>query len=544
MTALHRAVFALFFVLSLPLAAAQGLAERLDAIAAKHFKANEPGAAVLVSKGGTPLLRKGYGMADLELGTKMPADGVLRIGSITKQFTAVAVLQLVESGRIALQDPVTKYLPDAPVHGKSITIEHLLTHTSGIPSYTEKAGFGKRGAEELTPQQIIDVIKDDPLVFDPGTKWSYNNSGYILLGMLIEKVSGMPYAEYLEKNVFPRAGLQNTRYDDTRDIVPKRVPGYHRVKGKIVNAQFLSMSIPYAAGALLSTVDDLARWNSAVAAGKVVDRKLLDKAWTPYRLAGGEATGYGYGWRPATIAGERVIHHGGSIHGYTSHAMWLPERDLYVAILTNDQSLDPDYAATLLALEAAGNSWLGREVKATGLDAYTGVYRVDEKTRRRIFVEEGKLWSQRDGGQRSEIFPVGNDEFRFRESFSSIRFERDAAGKVTAMTLDSSGTKSRAEKTDEKLIMRTAIAVDPAKLARYTGKYEITPTATLTFTQKEGGLWASTGKLEYPIFAASESTWFAKAIDLEFVFAFDESGRAKSVTLHQGGQTREMKRLE
>ena len=168
MTALHRAVLALFFVFSLPLAAAQGLAERLDALAAKHFKENEPGAAVLVSKGGTPLLRKGYGLADVELGTKMPADGVFRIGSITKQFTATAVLQLVESGRIALQDPVTKYLPDAPVHGKTVTVEHLLTHTSGIPSYTEKAGFGKRGAEDLTPQQIIDVIKEDPLAFDPG----------------------------------------------------------------------------------------------------------------------------------------------------------------------------------------------------------------------------------------------------------------------------------------------------------------------------------------------------------------------------------------
>ena len=543
MTAFHRAVLALFFVFSLPLAAAQGLAERLDALAAKQFKDHEPGAAILVAKGGTPLLRKGYGLADVELGTKMPADGVFRIGSITKQFTATAVLQLVESGKIALQDPITRYFPDAPVHGKTVTIEHLLTHTSGILSYTEKAGFGKRGAEELTPQQIIDAIKDDPLQFEPGTKWHYNNSGYTLLGMLIEKVSGMPYAEYLEKNVFPRAGLKDTRYDDTRAIVPRRVPGYHRVKGKVANAQFLNMSIPYAAGALLSTVDDLARWNAAVAAGKVVDRKLLDKAWTAYRLANGDDTGYGYGWRPATIAGERVIHHGGTVHGFTSHAMWLPERDLYVAILTNDQSLDPDFLATLLALEAAGNSWLGKEVKATGLDAYTGVYRVDEKTRRRIFVEEGKLWSQRDGGQRSEIFPVGNDEFRFRESFSSIRFERDAAGNVTAMMMDSNGTKSRAEKTGEKLVMRTAIAIDPAKLERYTGKYEITPTATLTITQKEGGLWASTGKLEYPIFPASESTWFAKAIDLEFVFAFDEDGVARAITLHQGGQSREMKRL-
>ena len=544
MTSLHRAFFALLFVLTLPLAAAQGVAERLDALAAKHFKDDEPGAAVLVAKGGVPLLRKGYGMADLELGTKMPADGVFRIGSITKQFTAAAVLQLVESGKVALQDPVTKYLPDAPVHGRTVTVEHLLTHTSGIPSYTEKAGFGKRGAEEMTPRQILDVVKDDPLVFEPGTKWAYNNSGYLLLGMLIEKASGMPYAAYLEKHILPRAGLTSTRYDDHRTVVPRRVPGYAHAGDKVVNAHFLNMSIPYAAGALLSSVDDLARWNAAVAAGKVVDRKLLDKAWTSYRLANGDETAYGYGWRFATIAGERVIEHGGSIQGFSSHALWLPERDLYVAILSNDQSRDPDFLAGLLALEAAGKSWLGGEIEDADLDAYTGVYRVDEKTRRRIFVEEGKLYSQRDGGQRSEIVPVGNDEFHFRESFSSIRFERDAAGKVTAMTLDSGGKTSRAEKTDEKLVTRSVIAVDPAKLARYTGKYEIAPTAALTILQKEGELWGSTGRRDFQLFAASETTWFAKVLDIELVFAFDERGIAKGITLKQGGQSRELKKLE
>ncbi|HYC89189.1 MAG TPA: serine hydrolase [Thermoanaerobaculia bacterium] len=547
MTALHSAIVALLLFLNFPLAAAEALAQRLDVLAAKHFKENAPGAAVLVTKGGTPLLRKGYGMADLEQGTKMTPEAVFRIGSITKQFTAAAVLQLVESGKVALDDPLAKYFPAVPTGGKTVTIEHLLTHTSGIPSYTDKAELRKRLTEELTPQQIIDTVRDEPMRFDPGTKWSYNNSGYTLLGMIVEQVSGMPYAEYLEKNVFPRAGLTHTRYGSTRPIVPGRVPGYSLAGGKVVNADYVSMSIPYAAGALLSTVDDLARWTAAVAAGKVVDRKLVDKAWTPYRLTSGEDSGYGYGWRLSPVAGERVIQHGGSIHGYSSHAMWLPEHHLYVAVLTNNQAFDPDFVTGLLALEAIGKPWDTGEVKMTPaeLEAYAGVYRIDEKTRRKVIVEEGKIYSLRDGGSRLEMFPAGKDEFRFRGSFNRMSFERDAAGNITALTLESGSTKTRSPKTDEKLVTRTVIAIDPAKLDRYTGKYELSPTTVLTISRKDGGLVAApSGGREMPLFPESETTWFAKVTDVELVFRFDERGVASGVTLNQGGQSRELKKIE
>jgi D-alanyl-D-alanine carboxypeptidase len=547
MTALARSVVFLSLFLSLPLLAAAGLTERLDAIASKQFKENEPGAAVLVMKSGTPLLRKGYGMADLEQGIRMTPGAVIRLGSITKQFTAVAVLQLVESGRIALNDPITKYLPDAPTHGKTITVEHLLTHTSGIPSYTGKAEFRKRVADDLKPKEIVEVVQKDPLEFDPGTKWSYNNSGYVLLGMLIESVSGMPYAEYLEKNVYPRAGLTSTRYGDNKTIVPGRVPGYSRGGGKIVNAGYLSMTIPYAAGALLSTVDDLARWNAAVAAGKVVDRKLIDKAWTPYRLADGESTGYGYGWRMASLAGERVIQHGGTIHGYATHALWLPEHEVYVAVLANDQTVDPDFVSGLLALEAIGKPWLSAEipVKPEELTPYAGVYRVDETMRRTIIVENGRLYSQRDGSPRFELFPVAKDRFRFRETFSTVTFERDAAGNVTAMIFDSGSSKSRGAKTDEKPVTRTTIAIDPAKLDRYIGKYQMTSGNVLTILRKDGGLAGiAGGGREVQLYPESESKWFAKTIDVVLEFTFDDQGKANGLTMLQGGQSRPLKRIE
>lgn len=548
MTAIKRSLALLLFVLALPLAAADDLAARLDALAAKQFKADEPGAAILVSKGGKPLLRKGYGMADLEQGIPISPDHVFRLGSITKQFTAVAVLQLVESGKIALDAPITKYLPDAPVHGKTITVEHLLTHTSGIPSYTGKQDFRKRIAENLEPQDMIDMVAKDALEFDPGTKWSYNNSGYILLGMLIEKVSGMPYAEYLEKNVYPRAGLTSTRYGDNKPIVRGRVPGYTRSGGKIVNADYLSMTIPYAAGSIISNVDDLARWNAAVAAGKVVDRKLLDKAWTGYRLANGDDTGYGYGWRSRTLSGERIIEHGGGIHGYSTHAMWLPAQDLYVAVLSNDQSRDPDFLAGLLALEAVGKPWESGEISMTPADlaAYPAVYLADDKGKRTLSVENGKLYTQREGGPRLELFPVAKDEFRLRSAFTTLRFQRDAAGKIAGMTIEGGGPTLRAVRTDEQPLTRTAITIDPAKLDRYTGRYQMPNGNLLIISRKDGGLVGAPGNggRELPLFAQSETVWFAKEVDIELTFTFDAAGKATALTMKQGGQPRELKKID
>jgi len=535
---LIRRSLALLLLLALPLAAQDA---ELDRIASQAFASDAPGGAVLVLKGGKTLLRAGYGMADLEQGTKITPDSVFRIGSITKQFTAVAVLQLVERGKIALGDPITKFLPDYPTHGKTITIEHLLTHTSGIQSYTDKPDFLTAAQREYTPAQIIDTFRNDPMKFDPGAQWAYNNSGYILLGQIIEKVSGMPYAEYVQKNVLARAGLTHSRYGDNAPIVPKRVPGYSRNGQAVVNARYINMTFPYAAGALLSTVDDLAQWNAALAAGKVVDRKLLDRAWTRYQLTSGENTGYGYGWAVGELSGERVIQHGGGIFGYTSFELWMPDRDLYTAILSNSDSpeMDPGYVAGLLALQAIGKPWVTSTIamSADELAAYTGVYRVDANTTRTLTLEDGRLYSQRSGGPRAAITPVAKDTFGFSNSFTRMTFERDAAGRVAAMIVDDGRTKTRAARTDEKPATRTVIEIEPAKLDRYTGRYELRPGFILTILRRGDELWSvATGQPEFRIYPESETSWFLKAFDAQLTFEFDENGVANGLTLHQGGR--------
>jgi CubicO group peptidase (beta-lactamase class C family) len=522
---------------------------KLDEVASRYYKADEPGAAVLVLRDGKPILRKAYGMADLEQAVRMRPEHVLEIGSITKQFTAMAILQLVEQGKIGLGDEITKFLPDYPTQGKKITIEHLLTHTSGIQDVTEMASFPSTMRQDVTPQEIIDRFKNEPMEFAPGTKWKYDNSGYVLLGAILEKVSGQSYGDYLRKHVFPPAGLTNTAYGDLAAIIPGRVRGYERENGHVVNADYLSMTVPFAAGALVSTVDDLAKWTDAVATGKLVSSSLVQHAWSSARLNDGSATGYGYGWIVGNAFGTRVIQHDGNINGFSSAELWMPDEKVFVAVLTNLGSggTDTTFVANQLASYAIGRPFdpVAITLPAGRLQEYTGVYRADDKTTRTISLENGQLFSQRSGGARAPLEASGSDVFFIDLSLTTFRFERNASGKVIAMTVDPVlAPSSRAVRTEETAPIRKEIAVDPKKLDRYVGRYELAPGFVLEVTRRGDTLWTqATGQESVQIFAESEANWFLRVVDAQLTFAFDADGKATSLTLHQGGREMPAKRL-
>jgi D-alanyl-D-alanine carboxypeptidase len=459
------------------------------------------------------------------------------------------VLQLAEQGKVALDDPLTKFFPDYPIGEKTtITVEHLLTHTSGIQSYTSKPSFETGMRVDLPVQELIDSFKNDPMEFAPGERWAYNNSGYILLGAIVEKVSGMNYADYLAKNVYPKAGLTQTAYGDNAPVIPKRIPGYKKQGDRWQNAAYLSMSLPYAAGSLLSSVDDLAKWNAAVVQGRVVGSSLIEKAWTPYTLSSGEASSYGYGWGIGKLMGERMIHHGGGINGFLSMALWLPEHEVFVAVLQNSESGDPapEFVASQLASFAIGKPWnpVAVTLPAETLAEYPGVYRIDETATRALTLENGKLYSQRTNGPRFEIFPSAKDEFFFARSFTKMTIERNDTGKVIGMKMDTGDAVTRAARTDEKPSTRTEITIDPETLGRYAGRYELAPGFVLTVRRKGNELWsAATGQPEVQLFPESEVKWFLKVVDAQLTFDFDESGNAKSLMLHQGGRNMPAKKV-
>ncbi len=290
-------------------------------------------------KDGQVVYRKAVGMASLELGVPLQPDMVFRLGSITKQFTAAAVMLLVEQGKIGLKDPIDKYLSGYPMQGHVITVEHLLTHTSGIQSYTDIPGWvTSRVMNEMTVQELVDGFKKEPMQFAPGEQYRYNNSGYVLLGAIIEKVSGKPYEAFVTEAIFKPLGMTGTYYGSNEPIIRKRAQGYTGPADKAANARYLSMTQPYAAGSLVSTVDDLARWDAALYTEALLKKPALEQMWTAFKLINGTSTNYGYGWGVSTLRGRRSIDHGGGIFGFSTYGLRVPDDRVYVAVLCNSDN--------------------------------------------------------------------------------------------------------------------------------------------------------------------------------------------------------------
>jgi CubicO group peptidase (beta-lactamase class C family) len=314
--------------------------EKIDQLLNKKFNTNTTGAVVLVSKNGKPTYRKAFGLANLESNTKMEVKNVFEIGSMTKQFTAVSILMLVEQGQISLEDEITKFIPDYPTHGQKITVHHLLNHTSGIKSYTSMKKLFAVARNDMKPLELIKFFRDEPMDFNPGEKYKYNNSAYIILGYIIEQTSGITYAEYIQKNIFDKLNMSSSTYASHSKIIKNRASGYHN-RGGYQNAMYISHTLPYAGGSLMSSIDDMNLWQQALTSNSLLKKETLQKAYTNYTLNNGKKINYGYGWNIKTINNETSYEHGGSIFGYKSMGIYIPSKDVYVVILTNCDCVSP-----------------------------------------------------------------------------------------------------------------------------------------------------------------------------------------------------------
>jgi len=392
-------------------------------------------------------------MANLELGVPIEPDMIFRIGSVTKQFTAIAILMLAEQGKLSLSDEITKFLPDYPSGGRKVTIDHLLTHTSGIKSYTGMPEFWKTQGLDSSVSEMIDFFKKEPFEFEPGEKWNYNNSGYFLLGAIIEKVSGQPYGQFVEKNIFLPLGMTHSFYGDNEPVISGRVSGYAREGGQTTNAAFLSMKKPYSAGSLLSSVDDLALWDASLYTDKLLTEDSKRRLVTPFVLKDGKNTHYAYGLGIGEYEGHPVVSHGGGINGFLTYALRMPADHVYVALLTNREwAPGPEYFARQIAALA-----IGRPVKVPvavtlspkALDALVGVYRIDPKTTRTITRDGSRLFSQRTDGEKQEVFAESDLRLFYKDSFARLAFETDPKGKVTRVILRDDEREEAAERTDD-----------------------------------------------------------------------------------------------
>ena len=320
------------------------LVERIDSLAMATLRDGPvAGLTIGVKRGGDLLMVKGYGVADIENSVPMTAETVYRIASLTKQFTAAAILQLVEAGQIGLNDPMTRYLPDYPTQGHEVSIRHLLTHTSGIKSYTTLGDvfWLKAGLLDLSHTEMLALFKDEPFDFTPGEEYRYNNSGYYLLGMIIEVVSGESYDDYLDAHLFGPLGLSRSSYCHEAQIIPGRAEGYEQGGGWLLNDRSISMNTPGAAGALCSTVPDLLSWTRALRSGRVVSEVSYQAMTTSGLLNDGSATGYGFALGVGTLEEHSRVAHTGGINGFSTVMAHYPESDLDIVVLSNTSGAAP-----------------------------------------------------------------------------------------------------------------------------------------------------------------------------------------------------------
>lgn len=430
------------------------LIETIDTLVQETFPVNEPGAAVIVVRDAEIMYRKGRGMANLELGVPIEPDMVFRLGSITKQFTAVAILMLAEQGKLALDDSITTFLSDYPTHDHLITVEHLLTHTSGIRSYTDMPEWLPLWRKDYTVQELIDIFKYQPMQFAPGKRWAYNNSAYCLLGAIIEKVSGQTYEKFLQQRIFDFLGMKQSYYDSPLRIIPKRAAGYDKSPDGYINAEYLSMTQPYAAGALASTVDDLVLWDSALYTEQLLKQETLQRAFTSYRLIDGSSTAYGYGWAISAYEKHQLIEHGGGIHGFRTYAIRIPDDRVFVAVLSNNGGKSPELLAFKIAALAIGQPYQEParvELSAQELTRYEGFYRINATAEWHITREDSRLFARFGQNPPTELIPFSSNEFFFEDnSLYHLTFLSDANGAVGALEIRGrSGIPDTAKKVDQ-----------------------------------------------------------------------------------------------
>jgi len=449
---MHRSFFTIIFLLLSGVSFAQTIQDvqmnnSVDSLVSPQFAGNQPGISILIAKNGQIVYRKAFGSANMELNAPMQPDMVFRIGSITKQFTAVAILQLVEQGKISLQDSVQQYIKDFPSKGYTITIENLLTHTSGLVDYTsmnDPDPYIER--RDFTPEFLINYFKKEPLQFKPGTKYSYSNSNYLLLGYIIQLVSGEGYHQYMADNVIKRADLTHTLYTEEKTIVPNRVQGYDRYNGFFENCYYQTLSLGFACGDLLSTTEDLYKWNNAVISGKLVSKTYIDKAFTPYKLSDGTFSTYGYGWFIEPIYGSLCIHHEGQTSGFIALEKYFPQKDIYISILTNVKTSDDktDFSDNRFRLfDKITSLALGRQlvkevnVSDTLLNDYVGTYSATfNKSTLTIYKRNGKLYADLSNGtgKNMVLLALSQTKFLLPDTTTTSTFEFITEnGKVTKL---------------------------------------------------------------------------------------------------------------
>lgn len=397
--------------------------------------------SILIAKDGKPIVSKGYGMANVEFDAPNTPQTVFRLASVTKQFTAAAIMMLQERGKLSVNDPICKHLAECPTAWQPITIRHVLTMTSGLPNLSGR-DLGPLSGLPVPWEQWFTAIKAKPLVEVPGETFRYNNNGYTVLGLIIERLSGKTYGEFLQEHIFTPLGMNRTAYEDPTRVIKNRATGYRYLPGEpIANVPYAEMIRLYAAGGVYSTTEDLLKWDQALYTEKLLTRKSIDEMATPFKeMFPGK--GYGYGLWRSQQNGRTEIAHGGNLAGFITYLARFPNEKVTVIVLSNNgRGSSLKISRVLSSIVFGANYEIPKErktvtVSPATLEKYVGEYEAKfPPTKYSITIENGKLTFNEAGFLKAELFAESDTDFYLKAADIQLKFTKDASGMATGFTV-------------------------------------------------------------------------------------------------------------
>ncbi|MEM7513659.1 MAG: serine hydrolase [Bacteroidota bacterium] len=508
---------------------AQPKSELLTSIIEEYVSDTSPGMAVLATKNGEVVYEYAQGLSDFSSGEKLSTDQVFRIGSVTKQFTAVAIMKLAEEGKLQLDDNVSMYIGEEQT-APDISIRQLLQHTSGLGNQQDLAEFRMDNIKEV-PEEMIAPILGSTLKFPAGSGYSYSNLGYVLLGHIIEEASSKSYENYLRDEFFGPLKMSDTGFEYITDFSSNMAKG-HSPDGKTFKyAEPINMEVPFAAGGMVSGLHDLAKWNKAVMGGKVISQVNVDQLQTTHVLANGKLTGYSQGWQIGNIQGVKTVKHDGIVNGFTAMAIYLPTEDLFVAALSNcDESRDIEIPTSKIAAALMGKPFRSEPLSLSmeALKKYQGTYQNGGKEMQ-IVAHDDVLMYYRKGGTKTPLLPTEDGEFLLSGSLDQILFSEGEDG-FSFLTL---GEKKSWERTGS-LEGYYSLQLNSEAEDEYIGRYQV-PGKFVFEVYKEGEkMFGKIGNDPKEIFSYAKDRFTSTILDAKLDFIRGEAGEITQLKIDMG----------
>ncbi|MEI6577320.1 MAG: serine hydrolase [Bacteroidota bacterium] len=506
-----------------------------------------PGASVLIAQNGDIIFQKGFGYADTEKKIPVTPDTKFKIGSISKQFTAVAILKLQEEGKIKVEDKLSKYIPDFP-RGNEVSIYQLLTHTSGIHDYNSTPNFDM--SKPVNPQALVDIIKKLPFDFNPGERYLYNNSAYFILGYLVSQLSGKTLSDYLSETFFKPLGMKNTGLYVSNIVLNNEAQGYS-MNGETVNkADFQEMSWTLGVGSIYSTTKDLYQWNEAIFNGKVLSNATLKTAFTQTILKSGGRVDYGFGWFLSANRGLNFIQHSGGVSGFCGYLERQPENKLTVCVLLNSlptpESSNPIINGQAISVFVLQNKmekqerYVGKIVSETLLKKYVGRYNYGQGMAMLVTLKDKQLLAQMTALEASPLTPISENEFYFKARNARIKFVTDSSSIVDRLFQYQDGQFFEATRLKDE----TTVKISPDFFDKLTGKYDFGNNYVIEIRKENDKLYVLTPYMpKYELLPTSELDYFAMEVASKISFVLNKEGKAESLNSTLDGMILPAKRL-